>query len=136
MAWAEEDCLGGMDLWDGRFYAWFGVGVCAALDGNVGLRVSDGRVGRYEFAIGVDSSFGWAYVAWDLGSWVSMVLVVWELGWYWLGGAVWIHGMGLGFPVAWEDLTGSSGVEAFVAKAVASVGVGSPLFLAWECAGA
>ena len=35
---------------------------------------------------------------------------------------------GAGFCLAWDNLAGSSGAEAFVAKAVAAVGVGSLSF--------
>ena len=61
------------------FCVWFGVGVFAAPDGSVESRVFDGRVGRYEFAMGVDYFFVWADVAWDLGSWVDVGSA--NLGW-------------------------------------------------------
>ena len=56
------DCLGGGFMgW--AFCVWFGMWVLAALDGSVGPCVFDGRVGRYEFGMGLDSFSVWADVA-------------------------------------------------------------------------
>ena len=67
----------------------------------------------------------------QVGSWAEVAKI--HRCWCWLGGAAWIHGMGLGFLAAWKDLAGSFGVEAFVANVASSIGVGPPVGVwAWE----